>query len=67
MCAKLGGFAMMAYAMNGTPVSGSGSMHDFQHPSNIPEIMVLFSPMSPAFIVENLGIMPGFFTMYCST
>jgi hypothetical protein len=57
----------MASAMNGTPVSGSGSMHDFQHPSNISEIMARFLPMSPALIVENLGMMPGFFTMYCFT
>lgn len=58
---------MMASAMNGTPVSGSGSMHDFQHLSNTSEIMARFLPMSPALMDENLGMIPGLFVMYCFT
>lgn len=55
---------MIASATNGVFVDGSGSMHDLQHPSKISQIILRFRAMSPARIVANLGMMPGFFTMY---
>lgn len=65
--AKLGGFEIMASATKGTPVSWSGWMHEFQQPSKISAIISRFFPMSPAMMVENFGMMPGFLTMYCTT
>jgi hypothetical protein len=55
---------MIASATNGAPVEGSGSMHALQHPLRIPLIILRFLDISPALIVANLGIIPGFFTMY---
>lgn len=65
MCAKLGGFAMIALATNGARDSGSGSMHDFQQPCNISAIILRFLLISPSFSVFMLGIRPGFRTIYC--
>ena len=64
ICAKLGGFAIIASATNGMFVDGSGSKHDFQHPSSISDIIFRFFAISPARIDSNFGIMPGFFTIY---
>jgi hypothetical protein len=57
---------MIASATNGVFVSGSGSIYDLQHPSSIVYIILRFCEISPLIIVLNLGIMPGFLTMYCS-
>lgn len=56
---------MMAFATNGSPVLGSGSMHDFQQPSNISDIIFRLREISPARKVFIFGIRPGFLTMYC--
>jgi hypothetical protein len=55
---------MMASATKGAPVEGSGSMHDLQQPLSISLIILRFLDMSPARMVANVGMIPGFFTMY---
>jgi len=64
ICAKLGGFAMIASATKGTPVTGSGSIQESQQPCNICLIIFCFFEMSPARIESNFGMIPGFLTMY---
>ena len=46
-------------------MEGSGSMQDRQQPLSIPLIILRFFEISPARIVANLGMIPGFFTIYC--
>jgi hypothetical protein len=55
---------MIASATNGVLVIGSGSIHEFQHPSSISQIIFLFFAISPLNIVSMLGRMPGFRTIY---
>jgi hypothetical protein len=55
---------MIVSAMHGTVVSRLASEHDFQQPSIILAIMARFLPTSPALIVESVGMMPGFLTIY---
>lgn len=64
ICAKLGGFAMIASATNGRFVFGSGSIQDLQHPSRISKTILRLRDISPSRILENLGTMPGLLTMY---
>jgi hypothetical protein len=56
---------MIASAIKGMLVVGSGLIHESQHPSSISHIIFRFLDMSPARIDANLGIIPGFLTMYC--
>ena len=63
MWAKLGGFAIIASAMNGVPVSGSGSIQDRQHPLSIAAIIFRFFEISPLSMVFISGIMLGLLTM----
>ena len=67
ICAKLTGFAMMAWATKGSWVWGSGSMHDFQQPSSISTIMARLRWISPSRRVFIPGIRPGFLTIYFLT
>jgi hypothetical protein len=60
-----GGFAIMASATKGTPVEGSTSVQDLQHPSSISQTILRLREISPARMVSNLGMIPGFLTMYC--
>ena len=63
-CAKDGGFAMMAFATNGSPVKGSGQKQLSQQPSIISLIILRFKPTSPRFMDSIVGMRPGFRTMY---
>ena len=63
-CAKDGGFAMMAFATNGSPVKGSGQKQLSQQPSIISLIILRFKPTSPRFMDSMVGMRPGFRTMY---
>lgn len=55
---------MIASATNGTPVTGSGVMQDFQQPLSISRIILRFFEMSPARMDSIFGMIPGFLTMY---
>jgi len=55
---------MMASATKGAAVEGSGSRHDLQQPLSMSLIILRFLDMSPARMVANVGMIPGFFTMY---
>lgn len=75
ICAKLGGFAIMAWAMKGdffTPpfvslllssLASSASAHDFQQPSRISAIPLRLLPTSPSFSDFIPGRRPGFLTI----
>ena len=71
-CANEGGFAMMAFAMNGLDASmlsacAAGrlsSKQERQHPSMISRISDRFSLIWPVLIVSNFGRSPGFLTIY---
>ena len=64
MCAKLGGFAIIASATKGSPVFKSGLTQDSQQPWSISAIILRFFEMSPARMDSTFGMIPGFLTMY---
>lgn len=73
ICAKLGGLAMIALAMNGflrgapllscESLTSSLSAHDFQHPSRISAMPLRRLPTSPSRRDFTPGMRPGFLTM----
>jgi hypothetical protein len=63
-CAKDGGFAMIAFATNGSCDTESGETQELQQPRNISYIMRRFRGMSPPFKESRDGSRPGLRTMY---
>ena len=71
MCAKLGGFAMMAWAMkgftfgvpSGSSLTSPSSAHDLQQPCRISAMPLRLLPTSPSLSDFMPGMRPGFLTI----